>query len=192
VANGGHLLVDGTPDVPWARQVRCALDDGCLPLDDAVAALRRATDGHRAGELRVADDLFAYVAVEREGLPAEVVSELSAWGDQAGWRVSLQGRRLYCVPRPLTKEAAVAEVSRRAGTTRLLAAGDSLLDAQLLEAADVALRPAHGELHELGWHRPHLRVTAAAGVLAGEEIARRALDDVRGRRPDEIVNSDHR
>jgi hypothetical protein len=52
----------------------------------------------------------------------------------------------------------------------LLAAGDSLLDADLLEAADAAIRPAHGELADTGWIRPHVAVTAARGGWAGAEI----------------------
>jgi hypothetical protein len=88
-------------------------------------------------------------------------------------------------------------VVRRTGATAVLAAGDSLLDADLLEMADLAVRPAHGELHEIGWRRPHLEVTDASGVLAGEDIVRRMLDHVLGqgrneastRRPDEIVSA---
>jgi hypothetical protein len=194
-ANGGHLLVDGRPDEDWAARVRAALA-GCRPLPEVTAALARATHGHRAGDLRLADELFVYVAVDRQALAPEAVSDLSAWCADGGWRVSVQGRRLYCVPRPLTKAAAIDEVRRRTGATGLLAAGDSLLDADLLESADVAVRPAHGELHDLGWRRPHLEVTGSAGVLAGEEIVRRLLGHARERArdqsSDEIVSAHDR
>jgi hypothetical protein len=195
VANGGHLLVDGRPDEDWAARVRAALTE-CRPLPEVAEALARATDGHRAGDLRLADELFTYVAVDRQALPPGAVSDLSAWCADGGWRVSVQGRRLYCVPRPLTKAAAVDEVRRRTGATGLLAAGDSLLDADLLECADIAVRPAHGELHDLRWRRPHLEVTASVGVLAGEEIVRRLLGHVleraRDRSSDEIVSAHDR
>jgi hypothetical protein len=174
VANGGHLLVDGVPDRGWAERVRLALQ-GTRPLSEVRTALDHATAMARVSEPRVADDLFTYVAVDRDALPADALAELTAWCDRGGWRVSVQGRRLYCVPRPLTKAAAVAELMRRIGATQLLAAGDSLLDAELLEQADAAIRPAHGELHELAWHRPNLTVTTSRGVLAGEEIARTVL-----------------
>jgi hypothetical protein len=42
--------------------------------------------------------------------------------------------------------------------------------ADLLEAADAAVRPAHGELADSGFTRAHLAVTAATGVAAGEEL----------------------
>lgn len=174
VANGGHLLVDGVPDREWAERVRRGLQ-GTRPLSEVRAALERSTAAARVGELRVADDLFVYVAVDRDTLPAEALAELTAWCDGGGWQVSLQGRRLYCVPRSLTKAAAVAELMRRTGATQLLAAGDSLLDAEVLEQAEVSIRPAHGELHDLAWRRPNLTVTTSTGVLAGEEIVRTLL-----------------
>jgi hypothetical protein len=58
----------------------------------------------------------------------------------------------------------------RCGGTQLLAAGDSLLDADLLDAAHLAIRPAHGELAAAGFARPHLAVTVATGVAAGAEL----------------------
>lgn len=178
-ANGGHLLVDGTPDRDWERQMRRALHS-TRPLADVVTALERATATARVSDLRIADDLFVYVAVDAAALPADALAELAAWCDGGGWRVSVQGRRVYCVPRPLSKAAAVSEVMRRTGAMRLLAAGDSLLDAEVLEQADVAVRPAHGELHDLAWHRPNVRVTRSSGVQAGEEIVKALHDHALG------------
>ena len=59
---------------------------------------------------RVAEDLFAYLVVERELLPEEWLKELAVWAENRGWTVSLQGRKIYAVPKPLTKSAAVREV----------------------------------------------------------------------------------
>jgi hypothetical protein len=87
--------------------------------------------------------------------------------------VSVQGRKLYAVPRPLLKSAAVAEVRARVGAPAVFAAGDSLLDRDLLAAADRSLRPAHGELHALGAPADH--VTATSGIEAGEELLRTVL-----------------
>lgn len=169
-ANGGHLLVDGVPDESWAAGVRERLARACRPLREVAALADRLADDGWVRVTKVADDLFVYlVAYEREGIPD--LTTLS--GDLAddGWSLSVQGRKVYLVPTVLTKQAAVAEAARRAGTTMLAAAGDSLLDRDLLAVADAAVRPAHGELHELGWHAPNLTVTRAAGVLGGEELA---------------------
>jgi hypothetical protein len=167
-SNGAHLLVDGVPDPVWTGAVRERLA-GCAPLVE-VAARLEATSGPFVLKLRVAGAEFAYAVVDRAQLPASWVAELAAWCAPRGWRVSLQGRKVYAVPEPLTKSAAAREVLRRTGGGTLLAAGDSLLDADLLEAADAAIRPAHGELADTGWIRPHVAVTAARGGWAGAEI----------------------
>jgi len=167
-SNGAHLLVDGVPDPAWTATVRERLT-GCAPLAE-VAARFEATSGPFVLKLRIAGAEFAYAVVDRERLPESWVADLAAWCAPRGWRVSLQGRKVYAVPEPLTKSAAAREVLRRCGGGTLLAAGDSLLDADLLDAADAAIRPAHGELADTGWIRPHVAVTAARGGWAGAEI----------------------
>ncbi|GAA3305307.1 hypothetical protein GCM10020295_58700 [Streptomyces cinereospinus] len=124
-ANGGHLLVDGVSDPDWHASVLARLADECASLDEVQDHLLTAADPVWVRKHRVADDLFAYLVVERELLPEEWVKELAVWAENRGWTVSLQGRKIYAVPKPLTKSAAVREVARRTGADLTLAAGDS-------------------------------------------------------------------
>ncbi|MDN3297187.1 HAD family hydrolase [Streptomyces ficellus] len=178
-ANGGHLLVNGVSDPDWRRSVAARLADECATLGEVRAHLLAVADPAWLLKERVAEDLFAYLVVERDLLPEGWMKELAAWAAPRGWAVSLQGRKVYAVPQPLTKSAAVREVARRAGADRVLAAGDSLLDADLLLAADRGWRPGHGELAESGWSAAHVDVLEERGVLAGEEILRRFSSAVR-------------
>lgn len=174
VANGGHVLDHGVADLAWQRDVRARLAE-CVPLAEARERLRAHAHDPWLCRERVAEDLFCYAIVDRDVLPPQLLAELREWYAERGWVLSLQGRKMYCVPRPLTKSAAAAEVARRTGADVVLAAGDSLLDTDLLEYADVAVRPAHGELDLVGWTRPGLLVTAATGISGGEEVLRLLL-----------------
>ncbi|MFI1965247.1 HAD family hydrolase [Streptomyces pathocidini] len=174
-ANGGHLLVDGVSDPDWHGRVREALSAGCAPLAEVREHLVRSADPAWLLKERVAEDLFAYLVVDRALLPEAWVKDLAGWAAERGWTVSLQGRKVYAVPGPLTKSAAVTEVARRTGASEVLAAGDSLLDADLLMAADRGWRPGHGELAETGWSVAHVDGLAERGVAAGEEILRAML-----------------
>jgi hydroxymethylpyrimidine pyrophosphatase-like HAD family hydrolase len=181
-ANGGHLLVDGLADPGWAEQVRDRLAAAGCPLAEvharaqAIAEQAVADGSEWVRTVREADGLFVYlVATERAAIPD--LTQLEAELADTGWGVSVQGRKVYLVPQALTKEAALSEVMRRTGAVRLAAAGDSLLDLGMLSMADVAIRPAHGELHEQGIDRPlgsnqcpPLLVTARSGVLAGQDV----------------------
>ncbi|MYV59731.1 HAD family hydrolase [Streptomyces sp. SID4931] len=174
-ANGGHILVDGVSDRDWQQQVESRIAAECAPLTEVRAHLATTADPAWLLKERVAEDLFAYLVVERSLLPEEWVKELAAWARPRGWTVSLQGRKIYAVPAPLTKSAAMREVASRTGATRTLAAGDSLLDADLLLAADLGWRPGHGELADEGWRAPHVVALEERGGAAGEEILRRFL-----------------
>ncbi|MDH6627116.1 hypothetical protein M2271_004940 [Streptomyces sp. LBL] len=174
-ANGGHLLVDGVSDPDWHARVTARLAEECASLDEVREHLMATADPLWVRKHRIAEDLFAYLVVERELLPEDWVKELAVWAENRGWTVSLQGRKLYAVPKPLTKSAAVHEVARRTGTALTLAAGDSLLDADLLLAADQGWRPGHGELADAGWTAPAISALPERGVLAGERILREFL-----------------
>ncbi len=172
-ANGGRLLRNGVEDVDFTAAVADRLGSAGAPLPELRAELDRALTGVDpfVEKVREADGLFCYAVVDRERLPTSWVEDLTAFAAERGWAVSVQGRKVYCVPAALTKAAAAREVAALMGAGRLVAAGDSVLDSELLDAADAAIRPAHGELHALGWTRPHVTVTRATGVLAGEEVA---------------------
>jgi len=182
-ANGGHILVDGVPDTDWQAEIRGRLAEASAPLAQMVEHLAIVADPEWTHKRRVAEDLFAYLVVERAELPDGWLAELTGWCEERGWTISLQGRKVYAVPAPLTKSAALAEVRRRTGATTVLTAGDSLLDAELLLAGDHGWRPGHGELAETGWSGPGVTALTEIGVAAGEEIVRQILARVRSTVP---------
>lgn len=181
-AHGGVLLDHGVPDVAWAADVRRRLARSA-PLEEMAAGTERritALPPDVASALHLAEDLFLVTRLDPAGVPAGWAEELAGFAAERGWEALLGERKLHLVPHGLSKGAAVQEIRRRSAPGHdLLAAGDSRLDADLLLAADAAIRPAHGELHALGWHAPHVAVTTADGIRAGEEIADWLLDRVR-------------
>ncbi|MCU1659794.1 MAG: family hydrolase, partial [Pseudonocardiales bacterium] len=166
-ANGGLMYVDGEIDPAWSAAVANRLM-AAAPFAEVRDHVRMAA---RADwRLRDVDGLLCY-AVLGSDLAPEFVADEAAWAEERGWRLSLQGRKLYWVPRPLSKGAAVVEIGRRIRAELLLAAGDSLLDVDLLERADRGIHPRHGEIADSGWSAPHVTCTAGVGVRAGEQIA---------------------
>lgn len=177
-ANGGVLLVDGSADCDWQRRVDAAVAR-VAPLREVWEQAVRLCRPEWTVKLRNADGLFCYAVTRPQDRPAGLVAEAAAWAAGRGWRVSLQGRKLYWVPAPLRKSAAVGEIVRREQVETVLAAGDSLLDDDLLESADAGIVARHGELVASGWSAPHVRVTASTGGAAGAEIVAWLLATVR-------------
>jgi hypothetical protein len=179
-SNGGELFVDGELDRSWSARVAGVLCDG-VPLQEIWDHAGHVCRPEFTRKLRNARGLFCYAVVHKERLPVGFVDDVGGWAAERGWRLSRQGRKLYWVPELLTKSAAVAEVAARVGAGLVLAAGDSLLDVDLLLAADRAIHPRHGELFETGWSAPAVEITTAKGILAGQEIVSWFAD---GARPD--------
>jgi hydroxymethylpyrimidine pyrophosphatase-like HAD family hydrolase len=171
VCNGGRVLVDGAADPAWERTVRAALAARGAGYDEVIRRCTAWREEHDFASLRTVEDFFMYFTVRtRERWLATFAREVADWCRERGWRASLQGRKLYLLPEALDKAPAVASVAARTGAARVVAGGDSLLDAEMLRAAHAAIRPAHGELHVTGFSAPNCRTTAGRDAAAGEEI----------------------
>ena len=189
-SSGGNILVDGVPDESWRAAVDARIAAGGPPLDEIVAELHRRISDDWVRNFRIAEDLFCYVVVDLDCQPDDFVPDWGRWCAPRGWVVSQQGRKIYTVPETLCKSSAVAEIARRLPEVpRILAAGDGALDAELLKFAHAAIRPRHGELEALGWQSDHLTVTAAAGVLAAEELLQWFRDEVASSTNDRAVGA---
>ena len=176
-SNGGNLIVDGAPDLQWAATVAGRIQAGGPPLPHIMAELQTRIDDSWVYNMRTAEDLFCYLVVDEASLPAAFLADWQQWCAPRGWTVSQQGRKIYTVPQSLCKAEAVAALHHRLVNTGelppeapILAAGDGALDAPMLALAAAAIRPAHGELHTLGWQSPHLTVSDVTGARAAEDI----------------------
>ncbi|TQM29726.1 hypothetical protein FB390_1336 [Nocardia bhagyanarayanae] len=176
-SNGGNILVDGVPDMRWRIDIDVKVRQSGATLSEVSAELRARIDDSWVTKFRVADHLFCYLVVKPKAVPEGFLAEWDAWCRERGWSASQQGRKIYTMPQSVCKSVAVAEVRRRlmesgelTGEAKTFAAGDGALDAEMLRAADSAIRPRHGELEQLNWTSPNLTITRATGILAGEEI----------------------
>ncbi|MGY1730502.1 HAD family hydrolase [Geodermatophilus sp. SYSU D01045] len=179
-ANGGVLLADGVRDPEWDDWASATAAQAA-PLPALLALLEAVAGQPWVRTVRAAEGLFCYlVAHTRDGIPEDWLAATTDAATAAGATLSVQGRKVYVVPAGLSKAAGLLRLRRllagEGPAPRLLCAGDSLLDAPMLLAADAAVRPAHGELHEQGWTGARVAVTAASGAAAGEEIVRWLLD----------------
>lgn len=184
-ANGGRLLVDGVEDAAWTRRADALAADTSSgePFASVWPWFAAAChDGSGAlldfiSRVSPVEELFVY-AVAHDSWPQAWVDEVGERVAQAGWTWSVQGRKVYAVPQGLSKGDGVAALralvpERFAGPDGagvLVTAGDSWLDASLLQVGDVAWTPRDSELHRAGFTLPQLRVTDATGFAAGEEL----------------------
>jgi hypothetical protein len=175
--NGARVLHRGEVLGEWSDQVARAVSGRSDPLEVVEAEIIRASTS--GGDLapwiksiRNASGVFCYVVCHRDGQPDGWLEALRARMGRHGWVLSVQGRKVYAVPAPLTKESALAYVAELAGAPSWAAAGDSLLDAGMVLGGDEGRVPRGSELHVSGLAEgQHVRLTDGVGLAAGEEIA---------------------
>ena len=174
VSNGGNIIVNGVVDSAWQKQVAINMAQMCLCAEDMLAGFNEICHESWAGPMRMADGLFYYCVVERDKVPLKDIESFALWAEQQQWSVSLQGRKLYIVPQVVNKGAAVAYIRNLLQEKLVVAAGDSLLDLCMLEQADYAISPCHGELwdHYSQGKLPTqaIKFTKRAGILAATDI----------------------
>ncbi|MCL6604103.1 MAG: hydrolase [Paenibacillus sp.] len=172
-SNGGNILIEGKVDMDWRTFIGRQVELHSAPAEDIRFIVRSALRDEWVLSESYCDGLFFSFLVVRDLIPQDVVSRLTDELYHLGWRVSLQGRKLYAVPEAVSKIAAVEHVRRSVQSEPMAASGDSLLDKCLLDASDYAIAACHGEIfaeHQQGLGEKSYTFTTCSGVFASDEI----------------------
>lgn len=146
VANGGVILQNGKIDEVWQQHITKKM--ATLPLlyeqlPDQFAAMFTAPFVLRIHEI---DSIFFNLIIDNNQLSLNELRQFQIELERYEWTCYLQGRKLYVLPRFLTKGAAVQYIKSQHEYDWHVAAGDSLMDLSMLELADTCYIPQHGEL----------------------------------------------
>ena len=172
-ANGGVLLVDGASDPGWYADSQRLIAPAEPALRQAEAVLER--DPARTLDVRRVDGLFVFT--KSADVPATLARLRDAL-DLTHVALFQNGVKVYAVPRMLDKGSGVRRLRRRFPAARVFAAGDSLFDLPLLEAADTAFYPA-GLPYSGRTGQQAVAVPAQAGVFS-DVVLESVLRRVRG------------
>lgn len=129
--NGGTLLVNGGRDAEWAEWSAEIFAECEGELSRFRELLER--DPRRSFEVRLVDGLFLFTKSKE---PPETLKYL---GNGELCECFFTGEKVYVVPKKLSKGAAVKRLTGRLGLAEFAAAGDSLMDLPMLNAARTAV-----------------------------------------------------
>lgn len=171
-SNGANILYKGVIDKDWNDSISKQLKNEIVPKGEFLSILNR--EGFIfEGELRHAENLFFYYLLNSLP-PLFDRDEINHLSSQYGWTVSLQGRKLYFIPRAISKGAALSFICNREGKEAFAGAGDSFLDWDFLRKCTHRFVPRHGELAGKNGMR-NFTLTKNSGAAAGEEILQQFL-----------------
>ncbi|TCO74407.1 HAD family hydrolase [Marinisporobacter balticus] len=173
VSNGGNIIIDGEVDRYWSQFIRNKIKRMCLPFKDLLLKFKEIESIEWVKRKRTADNLFTYCIVERDNIPMEKLNSFMEWLEHRNWKGSLQGRKLYFVPKCVCKWEATKYIKECENIDFVASAGDSLLDLPMLKMADYAISPPHGEIykdHRESKAAQNIIFTEKEGIFAAEEI----------------------
>ncbi|MGE7614254.1 MULTISPECIES: HAD family hydrolase [Paenibacillus] len=172
-SNGGNILIGGVVDKEWRESIDRLVARHSAGAEEVRSYIKAVVREDWIISENYCDDLFYSFMVYRDQLPLDEITNLSDRLYNLGWRVSLQGRKLYAVPAAVNKSDAILHLRRTVRSEPMVASGDSLLDKSLLESADYAIAPCHGEIfaeQQSGLVKSRYPFTKESGVFAGDEI----------------------
>ena len=177
ISNGAVILENGEPIKEWSTDIRRRCVSEKTIIEEVLPVIEKHFDEDWVLNVREAEDWFVYLIIDRAIFPHEKLPYFTEIFHKLGWSISLQGRKLYFMPDSITKAAAMEYVRDRIKADYVIAAGDSLLDLDLLESADAGLLAAHGEaVRSDAEVSDHIQVTEEQGIKAGEEILAKVAD----------------
>ncbi|OLS37767.1 HAD family hydrolase [Bacillus sp. MRMR6] len=166
-SNGANILYKGNPLKEWSENLSSQMAHEVLGLDEFLSTLLK--EGYCFdGQLKKVEKLFFYFILN--GLPSSFEQRgIRALAASYGWRLSLQGRKLYFIPKLISKGNALEFICEREGMEAFAGAGDSVLDWDFLQKCRYSFVPKHGELKE-HVDASLITLTNKLGIAAGEEI----------------------
>lgn len=164
--NGANIHYNGKPLAEWDIKVTKEMEALSVKLGELIPFIKQ--HAHIKGELRIVEDLFIYYYLTEMVTP-EIIEELMVILEEKGWRVSLQGKKLYFMPIAISKGKAIKFIQEREGVTTLIGAGDSLFDDDFLQYCQHPFVLGHGELATYPL-KEHYNVIKQIGIKGGEEL----------------------
>lgn len=176
-SNGGNIIINGEVDTNWNEKIRKSIGSDSLDREDVLRKFEEIKSDTWLLRSHVAEDLFHYFIVDRENVPLDELNEFSRFLNENNWKTSLQGRKLYFVPQCVCKWKALEYIKDREEETFIASAGDSLLDLPMIQMADYAVVPKHGEIYKSYKKNKddHMIFTESEGIISAEEIIQKII-----------------
>ncbi len=169
-SNGGTILVDGKPDDLWGQLIHEKVASTSLPKEDLLQVFAEIRNDQWVEKEHYIDELFYMFHVNRQYIPYQELNGFEKRINAIGWGMFLHGRKLYVLPIQLNKALAVAHLQNYVEYDLHVAAGDSLMDYDMLMQAAIGYSPMHGELFDKQGNDSKVTWLTKKGAASTEEL----------------------
>ena len=148
--NGGVILYNGKPLEIWSNIVKKRLKE-CNSLLSTMSFFNEKY-GELEGILKVrsVDEMFFYLVVDLERFDVRKIETFKKELEAFNWNFYISGRKIYFLPKILTKENAIDFLMNYLNEKEFCAMGDSSMDLNMLKKSNRAFVPAKSAIeHEM-------------------------------------------
>ena len=147
-SNGGTILYKGKPFLPWSNYVLRMIKD----YEKDFKVMENYLKGYSIycdTQLKLVDDIFFYMKLKDDDVKnQEILERLDNELDKGKWSFTLQGLKLYVIPKDISKENALGYLKKYLNEDKLIVSGDGKLDIGFLSIGDIRIRPDGSEVLE--------------------------------------------
>jgi len=167
VANGATILIDGEVDKTWESRIASGLEKS-MSTHDMKEKLVELLKLDGVQKLRDADGLFLYMITDVDVFDRSILKEYENFVESGLWSIHDQGKKVYFVPKVITKGAALNYLKEMNSYKYIVSAGDSDLDESMKSVSDHFIAPGHSKF-EANYK------CDSKGIDSGLEIVKRAM-----------------
>lgn len=169
LANGGVVYVDGVLDGEWSKKILTKIGVINVSLAKAEGLIDQFFPKEIVTKKKVDHGLFWRVVINDQSFIPNIEAEIADSLNKIDYSFFNTGNKCYLIHNAISKWEALKYVAERLGEKEIIAAGDSLMDLEMVQKANIGITPLHGEIVEKKREKD-LIVTEKSGVMAGEEI----------------------
>ena len=174
-SNGGTILIDGNVDEEWKKILHKKISHSSILEKDVLKLFAQLRHSSWVESEHYVDQSFFMFRIRREYMPTDEIAQFGDLLTQKGWKLYLHGPKLYLLPTNLTKANAINRIKQYIDFDLQIAAGDSIMDYDMLTSSAIGYSFKHGDLFTEKAHDQHIRWILELGIHASEELLNNLL-----------------
>ena len=145
-SNGGTILHNGKPFLPWCNYVSRIAKEYETDFKYMSEYLKKYSSDCDI-PLNFVDNIFFYMKLKDNAeRNQELLNILDVELDKSKWSFTLQGLKLYVIPKDISKENALLYLKKYLNEDKLVVSGDGKLDIGFLSIGDICIIPDGSEV----------------------------------------------
>lgn len=174
VSNGGNILYKGEIVKEWTEILASKLQT-CGSLTYIMESFKEKYENIEGiNKIRDVDDVFFYIVVDKNTFDESNIEIFKEFLLKFKWDLYVNGRKIYFLPKVLTKEAAIEFLSNYLNEKKFGALGDSIMDLNMLKVAYKAYIPKESHIENFEINSNSF-ISKKSGFSGTEEILKDIL-----------------